>query len=127
VSRSTARLAREAPAGCEDALARQHLRDGTLVLYDVSLSYGEGRCCELAQRGYNRDGKKGRELLWSRPRAHDDTMQVNRRLGLVSSSDVRGREMNGRVGWITPSRRPFCSVSLRSIMSRSTGAGSASR
>jgi transposase len=30
------------------------------VLYDVSSSYLEGRCCELAQRGYNRDGKKGK-------------------------------------------------------------------
>ena len=33
---------------------------GTLVLYDVSSSYLEGRCCELAQLGYNRDGKKGK-------------------------------------------------------------------
>jgi hypothetical protein len=33
----------------ERALARRHLRDGTLVLYDVSSSYLEGRCCELAR------------------------------------------------------------------------------
>jgi Transposase DDE domain len=39
----------------EDALARQHLRDGTLVLYDVSSSYVEGRCCELAEFGHSRD------------------------------------------------------------------------
>jgi DDE family transposase len=44
----------------EKALARQHLPNGTLVLYDVSSSYLEGRCCELAQLGYNRDGKKGK-------------------------------------------------------------------
>jgi len=44
----------------EKALAREHLHDGTLVLYDVSSSYVEGRCCELAKRGYNRDGKKGK-------------------------------------------------------------------
>ena len=44
----------------EQALARKHLRDGTLVLYDVSSSYLEGRCCELARLGYNRDGKKGK-------------------------------------------------------------------
>ena len=44
----------------ETALARKHLRDGTLVLYDVSSSYLEGRCCELARLGYNRDGKKGK-------------------------------------------------------------------
>jgi transposase len=43
----------------ETVLARRHLRTGTLVLYDVSSSYLEGRCCPLAQRGYNRDGKKG--------------------------------------------------------------------
>jgi hypothetical protein len=44
----------------EQALARKHLREGTLVLYDVSSSYLEGRCCELARLGYNRDGKKGK-------------------------------------------------------------------
>jgi transposase len=44
----------------ETALARKHLHDGTLVLYDVSSSYVEGRRCELAKRGYNRDGKKGK-------------------------------------------------------------------
>ena len=43
----------------ETALARQHLRNGTLVLYDVSSSYMEGRCCPLAQRGYSRDGRQG--------------------------------------------------------------------
>jgi transposase len=44
----------------ESALAKRHLRNGTLVLYDVSSSYLEGRCCELAQLGYNRDGKRGK-------------------------------------------------------------------
>jgi hypothetical protein len=44
----------------EKTLARKHLRDGTLVLYDVSSSYLEGRCCDLARLGYNRDGKKGK-------------------------------------------------------------------
>ncbi|HEV2443204.1 MAG TPA: IS1634 family transposase [Steroidobacteraceae bacterium] len=43
----------------EMALARQHLKNGTLVLYDVSSSYLEGRCCPLAQRGYSRDGRHG--------------------------------------------------------------------
>jgi hypothetical protein len=43
----------------EAALAKRHLQNGTLVLYDVSSSYLEGRCCPLARRGYNRDGKKG--------------------------------------------------------------------
>ncbi len=44
----------------ETALARRHLTAGTLVLYDVTSSYMEGRCCPLAQFGYNRDGKKGK-------------------------------------------------------------------
>ena len=44
----------------EAALARLHLKNGTLVLYDVSSSYLEGRCCELARLGYNRDGKRGK-------------------------------------------------------------------
>jgi transposase len=39
----------------EDALARQHLRDGTLVFYDVSSSHVEGHCCELARFGHSRD------------------------------------------------------------------------
>jgi hypothetical protein len=43
----------------ETALARQHLKNGTLVLYDVSSSYMEGRCCPIAQRGYSRDGRRG--------------------------------------------------------------------
>jgi transposase len=50
----------ERQAAVEAALARRHLSGGTLVLYDVSSSYVEGRCCELASRGYNRDGKKGK-------------------------------------------------------------------
>jgi len=52
-------LAERQPA-IEAALARRHLKDGTLVLYDVSSSYVEGRCCELASFGHNRDGKKGK-------------------------------------------------------------------
>jgi len=43
----------------EAILAKRHLTNGTLVLYDVSSSYMEGSCCPLAKRGYSRDGKKG--------------------------------------------------------------------
>jgi hypothetical protein len=43
----------------ERALARRHLEEGTVVLYDVSSSYFEGRCCPLAQLGYSRDGRRG--------------------------------------------------------------------
>jgi transposase len=49
----------------EDRVARRHLRDGELVLYDVSSSYFEGRCCELAALGYSRDGKRGsRQIIY---------------------------------------------------------------
>ena len=43
----------------EERLARRHLKDGELVLYDVSSSYFEGRSCELAKLGYSRDQKRG--------------------------------------------------------------------
>jgi Transposase DDE domain len=43
----------------EAGLARRHLREGTLVLYDVSSSYFEGRTCPLAQLGYSRDRRRG--------------------------------------------------------------------
>ena len=50
-------------AAIETALARRHLKDGALVLYDVSSSWLEGRCCELARFGYSRDGKKGKRQI----------------------------------------------------------------
>jgi transposase len=43
----------------ENRLARRHLEDGELVLYDVSCAYFEGRSCELAKLGYSRDQKRG--------------------------------------------------------------------
>ena len=43
----------------EDRLARRHLKDGELVLYDVSSSYFEGRTCPLVKLGYSRDGRRG--------------------------------------------------------------------
>jgi hypothetical protein len=49
----------------EKTLARRHLSDGGFVLYDLSSSYVEGRCCPLAALGHNRDGKKGKlQLNW---------------------------------------------------------------
>jgi hypothetical protein len=47
----------------EAKLARRHLRDGTLVLYDVSSTYFEGRHCPLAAFGHNRDRKKGKRQI----------------------------------------------------------------
>ena len=49
-----------AQTSIEDALARRHLHDGTLVLYDVSSSYVEGHCCPLARFGHSRDHRSDR-------------------------------------------------------------------
>jgi len=43
----------------EAALAGRHLAEGGLVLYDLTSVYLEGSKCELARRGYSRDGKRG--------------------------------------------------------------------
>ena len=44
----------------EAGLAKRHLKEGTLVLYDVSSSWLEGRCCPLAQFGHSRDRKSSK-------------------------------------------------------------------
>ena len=51
--------------GCSSAKApsrsvwpNAHLSDGALVLYDLTSTYLEGRCCPLAKRGYSRDGRR---------------------------------------------------------------------
>ena len=47
----------------ENQLARRHLKNGTLVLYDVTSTYLEGRCCVLARHGYSRDSRGDRPQL----------------------------------------------------------------
>jgi len=44
----------------EAKLAERHLREGTLLLYDVTSTYFEGRSCPLARLGHSRDQKKDR-------------------------------------------------------------------
>jgi len=44
----------------ERKLVRRHLREDSLVLYDLSSSYFEGDKCPLARFGHDRDGKKGK-------------------------------------------------------------------
>ncbi len=44
----------------EATLARRHLGEGAMVLYDQSSSWMEGRCCPLVKRGYSRDRKSGK-------------------------------------------------------------------
>ena len=59
-------------AKIEDALAKRHLTNGCLVLYDVSSSYFEGKTCPLARFGYSRDHR-------------GDRMQIT--YGLLCSAD----------------------------------------
>lgn len=47
----------------ETALAKRHLTEGTLVLYDVSSTYFEGRQCPLARIGHSRDGRFDRPQI----------------------------------------------------------------
>jgi hypothetical protein len=47
----------------EAALAGRHLREGGIAMSGLSSSWVEGSHCELAARGYSRDGKKGKEQI----------------------------------------------------------------
>jgi hypothetical protein len=44
----------------EGQLARRHLREGGMALFDLSSSWVEGSHCELAAFGHSRDGKRGK-------------------------------------------------------------------
>ncbi len=46
-------------ARIEQALAKRHLADGCLVLYDVTSTYFEGRRCPLGRFGHSRDERSG--------------------------------------------------------------------
>jgi hypothetical protein len=54
-------LGRQDPIEAE--LAGRHLREGGIAMFDLSSSWVEGSHCELAARGYSRDGKKGKEQI----------------------------------------------------------------
>ena len=43
----------------EQQLAQRHLQGGSLVLYDLTSTYFEGRRCPLARRGHSRDERPG--------------------------------------------------------------------
>ena len=50
----------ERQADIERRLAKRRLKEGTLVLYDLTSVYLEGRRCPLAKRGHSRDGKRSK-------------------------------------------------------------------
>ena len=47
----------------EGQLARRHLRQGGMALFDLSSSWVEGSHCELAAFGHSRDGKRGKQQI----------------------------------------------------------------
>jgi len=47
----------------EKRLAKRYLTPGGVVLYDLTSTYVEGEHCELAKRGYSRDGKPGKQQI----------------------------------------------------------------
>jgi transposase len=55
----------ERQGAIQQALARKHLQNGHLVLYDITSSYLEGEYegSQLVDFGYNRDGKRGHEQI----------------------------------------------------------------
>src|SRR3954454_8610381 len=55
----------EHQSAIEKKLAKRHLSDGALVLYDVTSSYYEGKTCPLARFGHDRDGKSGLPIIVS--------------------------------------------------------------
>src|SRR3954452_6726023 len=54
---------REHQSEIEKKLAKRHLSDGAVVLYDVTSSYYEGKTCPLARFGHARDGKSGCPII----------------------------------------------------------------
>jgi len=50
----------ERQSGIEEALAKRHLQNGMLVLYDMSSAAFEGKTCPLGALGHPKDGVKGR-------------------------------------------------------------------
>jgi hypothetical protein len=58
----------------EKKLAARHLKEGGLVLYDLTSTWMEGTTCPLSKRGYARDGKA-------------DTLQIE--FGVLTDSDGR--------------------------------------
>ena len=55
----------ERQSAVQGTLASRHLKDGHLVLYDITSSYFEGAYAqsEIVTSGYNRDGKGGHEQM----------------------------------------------------------------
>src|SRR5437762_12940977 len=60
----------------ESELALRHLSEGTLVLYDLTSTYFEGRHCPLAKFGYSRDERRSNpQIVFGRSEEHTSELQ----------------------------------------------------
>jgi len=75
----------------EKKLAQRHLRNGSLVLYDVSSSSYEGHTCPLVRHGHNRDGKQGLPVIV---------------YGLFTGAQIGALKQHPGLGWISALRGP---------------------
>jgi len=107
----------------ETALARRHLSDGTLVLYDVSSSYVEGRCCELTRFGRSRDSRPDKMQIvfgfcarptdvWSRSKCSKSTPAIHRRSAIRLPSSMALPCRGGAVHSIRSGSRPQAAALL---------------
>ncbi len=53
----------ERQPGIQRKLAKKHFEDGAQVLFDLSSSYFEGKCCEMAHFGYSRDHRSDQKQV----------------------------------------------------------------
>ena len=71
----------------EAQLAGRHLREGGIAMFDLPYSWVEGTHCELAARGYSRDGKKGRKQIEYGPLTDPEGRPVAIRVFAGSTAD----------------------------------------
>src|SRR6267143_333991 len=99
-------------AAVETGLARRHLKEGALVLYDLSSSWVEGRCCALARFGYSRDGNTADPMTLSvqidklKERFGLSRVVLVGDRGMITSARIRDELRPAGLDWITALRAP---------------------
>src|SRR6056297_205 len=73
----------------EERLAARHLTEGARVRFDLSSSYVEGEHCDLAEYGYDRDGKRGKKQINWGLMTDDDGRPISLSVFPGSTSDSR--------------------------------------
>jgi hypothetical protein len=76
----------------QKSLAKKHLQNGTVVLYDITSCYMEGEYAdsELVDFGYNRDRKRGHEQIVISLLAYYVMWHMKQRLQLLFGSNKNG-------------------------------------